>query len=225
MYIDEKLMQVIADSEKILPYIDMPLQHGDNTMLRRMSRRVNVEDTETQIALMRKMIPDLVLRTTFITGFPGETEEQFQNLVDFTKRHHFERMGVFTYSLEPDTPAAKLPGHLDDATKADRRDRLMAVQQQIMFDYNEGQVGKTIDVIIDAPVADQPGAWVGRGPGDAPDVDSLVFVTETETPLAEGMIVPCEVVTFQGYDLVAVATGQPKPRQTRQTKNPSLNVI
>ena len=219
MYIDEKLMQVIADSDKILPYIDMPLQHGDNTMLRRMSRRVNVEDTEKQIAIMRKAIPKLVLRTTFITGFPGETEEQFQNLVEFVKRHHFERMGVFTYSLEPDTPAAKLDGHLDDATKNDRRDRLMAVQQQIMFDYNESQVGKTIDVIIDAPVPDQPGAWVGRGHGDAPDVDSLVFVTQTESELAVGQIVPCEVVTFQDYDLIAVATGKPKQRKA------ALNVI
>jgi len=219
MYIDEKLMQVIADSDKILPYIDMPLQHGDDTMLRRMSRRVNVEDTEKQIAIMRKAIPNLILRTTFITGFPGETEEQFQNLVEFVKRHHFERMGVFTYSLEPDTPAAKLPGHLDDATKNDRRDRLMAVQQQIMFDYNASQVGKTVDVIIDAPVPEQPGAWVGRSHGDAPDVDSLVFVTQTDSELAVGQIVPCEVVTFQGYDLVAVATGKPKERKA------ALNVI
>lgn len=210
MYIDDELLQVIANSKKILPYIDMPLQHGDDTMLRRMSRRVNVADTEKQIERMRELIPDLVLRTTFITGFPGETDEQFQNLSDFVQRHRFERMGVFTYSFEPDTPAARLEGHLDETTKESRREALMAVQQEIMFQYNQDQIGKTIDVIIDAGIDDQPGAWVGRGPGDAPDVDSLVFVTETESPLQVGQIVPCEVVTFQGYDLVAVATGEPR---------------
>jgi ribosomal protein S12 methylthiotransferase len=219
MYIDEKLMQVIADSDKILPYIDMPLQHGDNTMLRRMSRRVNVEDTEKQIAIMRKAIPNLILRTTFITGFPGETEEQFQNLVDFTRRHHFERMGVFTYSFEPDTPAARMDDHLEDDVKNDRRDRLMAVQQEIMFEHNQAQIGKTIDVILDAPVPDQPGAWIGRGPGDAPDVDGLVFVTQTEHELGEGDIVPCEIVTTQGYDLIAVATGAPRKRKA------ALNIL
>jgi len=210
MYIDEKLMKVIAESDKILPYIDMPLQHADDVMLRRMSRRVNQEQTEKQIELMRKLIPDLVLRTTFITGFPGETDEQFETLVDFTNRHHFERMGVFTYSFEPDTPAAKMDGHLEDDIKNARRDKLMAVQQQIMFEYNERQIGKTIDVIIDQSVPGESGAWIGRSAGDAPDVDSVVFVTETETPLRPGLIVPCEVVTFQDYDLVAVAVGEPR---------------
>ncbi len=162
MYIDEELLRVIADSDRILPYIDMPLQHADDVMLRRMSRRVNREQTDAQIVKMRELIPDLVLRTTFITGFPGETDEQFEALVDFTRRHKFERMGVFTYSYEPDTPAAKMDGHLDEDVKNDRRERLMQVQQEIMFEFNEAQVGKTIDVIIDQPVAEQPGAWIGR---------------------------------------------------------------
>lgn len=210
MYIDDELLTVIGNSKKILPYIDMPLQHGDNVMLRRMSRRVNVEDTETQIKRMRELIPDLVLRTTFITGFPGETEEQFQNLVEFTQRHRFERMGVFTYSFEPDTPAAKMDGHVTDDVKESRRERLMAVQQEIMFEFNESMIGKTIDVIIDAPIEGQDGAWVGRGPGDAPDVDALIFVTETEESLGQGKIVPCEVVAYQGYDLIAVAVGDPR---------------
>ncbi len=158
MYIDDRLLNVIASSSKILPYIDMPLQHADDVMLRRMSRRVNREQTDKQIDRMRELIPDLVLRTTFITGFPGESEEQFETLVDFTRQHRFERMGVFTYSFEPDTPAAKMDGHIDEATKNRRRDRLMEVQQEIMFDFNQAQVGKTIDVIIDQPVAEQPGA-------------------------------------------------------------------
>ena len=210
MYIDDALLNVIADSDKILPYIDMPLQHADNVMLKRMSRRVNQEQIDSQVTRMRELIPDLVLRTTFITGFPGETEEQFQTLVDFTRRHKFERMGVFTYSFEPDTPAARMDDHLDDETKNRRRDELMAVQQEVMFEFNEGQVGKTIDVIIDQEVAEQPGAWIGRSAGDAPDVDAAVFVTQTEHELAIGQIVPCEVVTFKDYDLVAVAVGEPR---------------
>ena len=118
-------------------------------------------------------------------------------------------MGVFTYSFEPDTPAARMEGHLEEDVKNDRRDRLMAVQQQVMFEYNESQIGKTIDVIIDQPVAEQPGAWIGRSKGDAPDVDGAVFVTQTEDELQQGDIVPCEVVTFRDYDLIAVAVGAP----------------
>lgn len=209
MYIDDRLLQVIADSEKILPYIDMPLQHAEDVMLKRMSRRVNAMQAEQQINRMRELIPNLVLRTTFITGFPGETDEQFETLVDFTLRHKFERMGVFTYSFEPDTPAARMEGHLEDDIKNSRRDRLMAVQQEIMFNYNKNQVGKLIDVIIDRPVPGQPSAWIGRSFGDAPDVDSVVYVTETEHPLTVGSIVPCEVVTFKDYDLVAVAVDCP----------------
>lgn len=209
MYIDEKLMDVIANSRKILPYIDMPLQHADDTMLRRMSRRVNQEQMDQQIQLMRDRIENLTLRTTFITGFPGETEPQFQTLVDFVEKHQFERMGVFTYSLEPDTPAAKLPDHVDEATMKDRHDRLMEVQQRIMFENNAAMIGQTIDVIIDNAVAGQPGAWIGRSKADAPDVDGIVIVTETEHPLKPGCIVACEVVTSQEYDLIAVATGKP----------------
>lgn len=209
MYIDEKLMDVIANSRKILPYIDMPLQHADDTMLRRMSRRVNQEQMDQQIQLMRDRIENLTLRTTFITGFPGETEPQFQTLVDFVEKHQFERMGVFTYSLEPDTPAAKLPDHVDEATMKDRHDRLMEVQQRIMFENNAAMIGQTIDVIIDNAVAGQSGAWIGRSKADAPDVDGIVIVTETEHPLKPGCIVACEVVTSQEYDLIAVATGKP----------------
>ncbi|MEM7785715.1 MAG: 30S ribosomal protein S12 methylthiotransferase RimO, partial [Planctomycetota bacterium] len=177
------------------------------------SRRVNQKNTEKQIDLMRKIIPDLVLRTTFITGFPGETDAQFQTLVNFVKRHQFERMGVFTYSYEPGTQATRIKGHLPDELKEARRAELMAVQQEVMFAYNERQLGQPIEVIIDQEVPDQPGAWIGRGHGDAPDVDSLVFVTETEDPIEVGDIVPCEVVAYQGYDLIAVATDVPSKRK------------
>ena len=205
MYIDDELLETIAQADRILPYIDMPLQHSDDTMLRRMSRRINHLDAEKLIDRMRDIIPDLTLRTTFITGFPGETEEQFQNLADFVKRHQFERMGVFTYSYEPDTPAAKLPGQIEDEVKEERRNRLMAIQQEIAFDFNKRQTGKTLDVIIDHPVPNQPGVWLGRAPFDAPDVDGSVFVTESGKSLTPGEIVPVEIVQGHGYDLVGVA--------------------
>lgn len=210
MYIDDRLLDVIGQAKRILPYIDMPLQHGDDTMLRRMSRRVDLAGTEDLIARMRKKIPGLVLRTTFITGFPGETDQQFENMVQFVERHRFERMGVFTYSFEPDTPSARLPDPVPEAVSEARRDRLMQVQQRIMFEFNEARVGSQIDVLIDLPHPDQPGVWIGRSSADAPDVDGLVFVTETEHPLATGQLVRCEVVQSTGYDLAAAAIEPPR---------------
>ncbi len=210
MYIDDRLLHVIADSEKILPYIDMPLQHADDTMLRRMSRRVNRPDTEALIQRMRELIPDLTLRTTFITGFPGESDQQFETLVEFTRRFRFERMGVFTYSFEPDTPAARMDQHLDEGVKNARRQRLMEVQQQIAFEFNQSLVGTTMDVIVDQRVPGQTSAWVGRSRHDAPDVDGCVFVTETDQPLLAGQIVPTEIVQSKNYDLIGVAVGKPK---------------
>ncbi len=210
MYITDRLLDVIADSDKILPYIDMPLQHADDTMLKRMSRRVGRPETEALLERMRERIPGLALRTTFITGFPGETDEQFDVLADFVRKYRFERMGVFTYSFEPDTPAARLPNQVDESTKRSRRDRLMQIQQEIAFEFNESLFGKQLDVIIDRPVDEQPGAWIGRSIFDAPDVDSVVFVTAGEHELEVGQIVSTEMVGRQGYDLIGVAVGRPR---------------
>lgn len=211
MYIDERLIATIADSEKILPYIDMPLQHFNAEMLRRMSRRVTPAGTRELVARMRGRIDELVLRTTFITGFPGETEAQFQELVEFVEEARFERLGVFTYSLEPDTPAAKLPGHLPDDVKAERRERLMRVQQRLAFEWCQRQVGGALEVMIDKVVDAEKNVWLGRSFADAPDVDALVYVTGSKRqPLAAGTIVPVEIVGHQEYDLVAVAVGAPR---------------
>ena len=210
MYIEDRLLKVIADSEKILPYIDMPLQHADDTMLKRMSRRVNRSDTEILIDQMRAQIPGLALRTTFITGFPGETDEQFEVLVDFVQRFKFERMGVFTYSFEPDTPAANLPDHVEESVKEIRRERLMEVQQKVAFEFNESLLGKQVDVMIDHPINEQPGAWLGRSIYDAPDVDSIVYVTQTDHDLKPGDIVSNEIVGSRGYDLIGVAIEKPR---------------
>lgn len=210
MFIDQKLLDTIAKAKKIIPYIDMPLQHGDDTMLRRMSRRVNRAQTEELVRQMRQTIPGLVLRTTFITGFPGETEEQFQKLVEFVREQKFERAGVFTYSYESDTPSAKIEGHLDEETKERRRSELMAVQQEIAFAHSRKQIGRQLKVLIDAPHEDQPGVWIGRTTADAPDVDAVVYVSETAQKLRPGKFVTCEVVDAVGYDLVAAAVGKPK---------------
>ena len=148
------------------------------------------------------------MRTTFITGFPGETDEEFEELEEFVAEQKFERLGVFTYSFEPDTPAAKLPDHLSEEVKNERRDRLMEVQQDVAFEWNEAQIGRELDVILDTAVPDEENAWIGRSYADAPDVDGVVYVTGEG--LAAGAIVPCEIVARSEYDLVAAAIGEPR---------------
>jgi ribosomal protein S12 methylthiotransferase len=208
MYIDDQLVHTMANAKKILPYVDMPLQHINDTMLKRMARRVTRDKTHELVTKLREGIPDLVMRTTMITGFPGETDEQFDELEAFVAEMHFERLGVFTYSIEPDTPAAKLTDHLPERIKKERRNRLMAVQQQNAFAWCEGRIGTRMDVLIDKPVDEAKNIWIGRSYADAPDVDAAVFVTgETDKPLRAGDLVDCEIVSSKNYDLVAAAVG------------------
>ncbi len=211
MYIDDALIETIAESEKIVPYIDMPLQHINAEILKRMSRRVTPESTRELVSKLRGRIDNLVLRTTFITGFPGETEAHLQELAEFIEESHFERLGVFTYSLEPDTPAAKLSEHLSDEVKARRRDHLMQIQQRLAFDWCARQVGSALEVILDKAVDASANVWLGRSFADAPDVDAVVFVTgQKRHPLAAGHIVPVEIVGHRDYDLIAAAIGPPR---------------
>jgi ribosomal protein S12 methylthiotransferase len=208
IHFTDQLIATIAGSRKIVPYLDMPLQHASDPVLKRMQRRVNRAATEELLGKLRERIPGLVLRTTFITGFPGETPEQFAELVDFVRRWRFERVGVFTYSLEPDTPAARLDGHLPEAEKAARRDELMRVQQAIAHDHARRQVGRILDVIVDRPSDEREDVWIGRTQGDAPDIDCAVYVTAPGTSAAEpltGRIVPVEIVASAGYDLAGVS--------------------
>jgi ribosomal protein S12 methylthiotransferase len=207
IFFTDRLIEKIATSPKIVPYLDMPLQHASDAMLKRMQRRVNRGATEELLAKLRARIPDLVLRTTFITGFPGETRGQFLEMVDFVRRWRFERVGVFTYSLEPDTPAARLDGHLPEEEKAARRDELMLVQQGIAHDHARRQVGRVLDVIVDGPSGERDDVWLARTMGDAPDIDCLVYLTAPGTSPAApltGRILPVEVVAASGYDLAAV---------------------
>ncbi len=208
MYVTDELIDAVAQSRRVVPYLDMPLQHINDQVLRRMARRVSRRQIEQLIGKLRSRIPNLVLRTTFIVGFPGETEQQFQELVDFVQQAKFERVGVFTYSLEPDTPSARLPDQVPEEEKQRRRDHLMQVQQQVAFQFNARQVGKQHEVLLDAPLAGERNVWLGRTWADAPDVDSLVYVTGKR--LRAGQFVPCEIVAWKDYDLVAAPVGKPR---------------
>jgi ribosomal protein S12 methylthiotransferase len=177
-------------------------------MLKRMARRVTRSETEELLGKLRSRIKDLTIRTTFITGFPGETDEQFDELAEFVRQQRFERMGVFTYSFEPDTPAANLPDHLPENVKEERRERLMEVQQQVAFDWCQSQIGREIEVILDQSVPGEKNVFVGRSAADAPDVDGLVFVTGDRQKLKAGQIVKAQIVATQEYDLVGVAVGK-----------------
>jgi ribosomal protein S12 methylthiotransferase len=210
MYVSDELIDVIADSSRIVPYLDMPLQHANDFMLRRMARRVTRQETEQLLGQLRRRIPRLALRSTFITGFPGETDEHVAELADFVREQRFERLGVFTYSHEPDTPAAQLPGEIEEMEKERRRERLMVIQQEIAFSFAASQRGKTLDVILDIPVEGERNVWIGRTVWDAPDVDAQVYVTGQQELLGAGQIVPCEIVANQGYDLVAVPVAPPR---------------
>jgi len=212
IHFTDRLIEKIATSRKIVPYLDMPLQHASDAVLKRMQRRVNRAATEELLEKLRARIPDLVLRTTFITGFPGETREQFAELVEFARRWRFERVGVFTYSLEPDTPAARLDGHLPEEEKTARRDELMLAQQAIAHDHARRQVGRILDVIVDRPSGEREDVWIGRTRCDAPDIDCVVYVTAPGTSAARpltGRIVPVEIVASTGYDLAGIlASGE-----------------
>ena len=178
----------------------MPLQHINDAVLRRMQRRVNRARTVELVEKLRSRIDNLVLRTTFVVGFPGETDEQFSELVDFVNETQFERMGVFPYSLEPDTPAVKLDGHLPEDVKEARRDELMAIQQPIAYAHGDSLLGCELDVLIDGQVDDQ--FWVGRTYADAPEIDGNVYVSGEGIEV--GDFIPVEMIERRDYDLVGV---------------------
>ncbi|MCA9093416.1 MAG: 30S ribosomal protein S12 methylthiotransferase RimO [Planctomycetaceae bacterium] len=198
IHFTDELIDTIAGSSRIIPYLDMPLQHINDQVLKRMQRRVNRAQTVELVGKLRARIPNLVMRTTFITGFPGETDEQFAELKDFVRETRFERMGVFTYSYEPDTPATKLDGHLPEDVKEARRDELMAIQQDIAFEFSDSLVGYELDVLIDEEP--EPGLFVGRTFADAPEIDTCVFVSGDNIKV--GDFVPVVIEARQDYDLI-----------------------
>jgi ribosomal protein S12 methylthiotransferase len=218
-YFTDDLYDAIAGARKIIPYLDMPLQHINDRMLKMMNRRHTRAETEAIIARLRADIPGLVLRTTFIVGFPGETDAEFQELVDYVAETRFERLGVFAYSFEPDTPAARLPDQLPDSVKQERQDRVMAVQQPIAEAFNRSLVGKTLDVLIDRSAPGNNGLWLGRSYADAPDVDGVTLVQDSD--LRPGDLLACEIVQAQGYDLIArPLSASPGTRRRRARPRP-----
>jgi ribosomal protein S12 methylthiotransferase len=203
IHFTDALIETLASSRKIVPYLDLPLQHINDRVLRRMQRRVDRAATEELLAKLRQAIPGLVLRTTFIVGFPGETEAEFDELHDFVRTARFERAGVFPYSLEPGTPAARLADHLPEEVKAERRDRLMEAQQEVAFAWAQAQVGKEIEAIVDSPDPEVPGHVLARGYADAPDIDCQVRLKGKN--LQPGDLVRARVTGADGYDLMARA--------------------
>lgn len=214
MYVTDELIRALAESPKVIPYLDMPLQHINDTMLKRMNRKHDRKTTESIIGRLRSGIPGLVLRTTFIVGFPGETESEFNELLDFVKDARFERLGVFPYSFESDTPAAKLPNQVPDEVRIERRDLIMAAQQPIAFEYNASLIGSEMDVLIDSHGGDQ--TFIGRTFADAPDVDGVVHVVGSGVEL--GDLVSCEIVGSEGYDLIARVGRRPPSRRKSRPK-------
>lgn len=205
IFFTDELIDTIATSPKIIPYLDMPLQHINDRTLKRMQRRVRRNEIEELLAKLRKAIPNLTMRTTFIVGFPGETDAEFEELAEFVVASKFERCGVFIYSFEPGTPATKLDGHLPEEVKEERRHRLMEAQQAIALDWSEAQVGKTLDVIVDGPDPELPSHVQARSHADSPDIDCMVRVKGKG--LQSGDIVSVKVTAADGYDLVGRAVG------------------
>ncbi|HZW32093.1 MAG TPA: 30S ribosomal protein S12 methylthiotransferase RimO [Isosphaeraceae bacterium] len=217
-FFTEELFETLGHCRKVIPYLDMPLQHINDRLLKLMNRRHTRQETEAILARLRTAIPGLVLRTTFIVGFPGETEAEFAELLDFVTATRFERVGVFTYSFEPDTPAARLPGHLPAEVAEERRNRLMAAQQPIAFAFNRALVGRTLDVLIDAPAPEGRHLWLGRTYADAPDVDGVTWVRGTH--IRPGDLVPCEIVAAEDYDLIARVESPTPPRRRKARPSP-----
>jgi ribosomal protein S12 methylthiotransferase len=203
MHITDELIETVATADKILPYLDLPLQHINDEILSRMKRRITRSETEELIHRLRERIDSLVLRTTLIAGFPGETERQFQELLDFVEKQRFERLGAFAYCEEPETASVELDGKLPEDVKYARRDQLLAAQQAVAFSWNKAQIGRRMEVIIDSYISKEPNAYIGRSYADAPEIDGVIYVTGAN--LKPGQIVPAEIVAYKGYDLIAVA--------------------
>lgn len=198
--INEELIQVIKEEPKICHYLDLPIQHANDTILKRMGRRTSKQELIDIVQKLRKEIPDICLRTTLITGFPGETQEQHEEVMEFIDTLEFDRLGAFTYSPEEDTPAATFEDQIDEEVKEDRQADIMELQQEIAFDKAEDMIGREVLVMIEGKVADE-NAYVGRTYRDAPNVDGLIFIN-TDVELISGDFAKVKVTGALDYDLI-----------------------
>ena len=195
-----ELIQTMKEERKICHYLDLPIQHCNNRILKRMGRRTTKEELIQIVETLRKEIPDIILRTTLITGFPGETQEEHEELMEFIDTMEFDRLGVFTYSAEEDTPAARMPDQIDEEEKQRRQAELMELQQEISIDKGNARIGSEVEVMVEGKVADE-NAYVARTYGDAPGVDGYLFIN-TDTQLMSGDFAMVRVTGALEYDLI-----------------------
>ena len=218
--ITDEIIDAIKNEKKVCHYIDLPIQHSSDRILKRMARKTNQAELRERIARLRKEIPDITLRTTLITGFPGETEEDFKELYNFVDEMEFDRLGVFTYSAEEGTPAAEMDGQVDEEVKIARRNEIMELQQEISAEKAEGRIGKVYEVLVEGTVPvdsvngeafasimevneDGKKVYIGRTYMDAPDVDGQVFF-EADYEIMSGELVEVEIIASDEYDLFGV---------------------
>ena len=196
----DELIQTMKEEPKVCNYLDLPIQHASDRILKRMGRRTSQADLRAIIGKLRQEIPDICLRTTLISGFPGETEEDHEELMNFVDEMEFDRLGVFTYSAEEDTPAATMPDQIPEELKEERRDEIMELQQEISFEKAEEMVGKSLWCMVEGKVADEY-AYVARTYKDAPGVDGYLFI-QTIEELMSGDFVKVRVTGADEYDLI-----------------------
>lgn len=196
----DELIDAIRENDRVCHYIDMPIQHINSDILRRMGRRTNREMLEQKIAALREAIPDIALRTTLICGFPGETREQHEELMEFLNETEFDRLGAFTYSPEENTPAAEFPDQVEESVKEDWQADVMELQEEIILDKNETMIGRELYCMVEGKVADE-NAYVARSYRDAPDIDGYVFIN-TEEELMSGDFVKVKIIGAYEYDLI-----------------------
>ena len=202
----DELIETIRDEKKICHYLDIPIQHASDRILKRMGRRTSKQELIDIVGKLRREIPDIVLRTTLITGFPGETEEDHEELKEFVDEMEFDRLGVFTYSPEENTPAAEMADQVPEEVKEERRDELMELQQEISYDRGQDRIGQELLVMIEGKVADES-AYIGRTYGDAPKVDGYIFV-QTGELLMTGDFAKVRVTGALEYDLIGVLSDE-----------------
>jgi len=196
----DELIQTIKEEKKICKYLDLPIQHASDRILKRMGRRTSRQQLVDLVNKLREEIPDITLRTTLITGFPGETQEDHEEVMEFVDTMEFDRLGVFTYSAEEDTPAANMPDQVDEEVKLDRQAEIMELQQDIAFEQAENMIGREVLVMIEGKVADE-NAYVGRTYKDAPNVDGFIFIN-TDVELMSGDFAMVKVTGALEYDLI-----------------------
>ncbi|NMB95222.1 MAG: 30S ribosomal protein S12 methylthiotransferase RimO, partial [Clostridiaceae bacterium] len=204
--IDDELIDEIASNDKVCKYIDIPIQHFSDSILKKMGRRGNSAEIEELIIKLRKKIPQICIRTTFIVGFPGEEEEDFSILCDFVKRMEFDKMGVFMYSREEGTPAAKIKFQVKKSIKRERYEKLMSIQKNIMIKKNSSRLNKIYDILVEG-VADDGIFYYGRSDQEAPDIDSLIYFTSSY-PLERGTFVKVKILNTDEYDLIGVVENE-----------------